>query len=101
MKRLVISFTGALASGKTTFSQHARKYAIITGDDLGRITHAVGTPCFIVERIGTGVIHQPMVVQQPTQGPQRTMTLPHEGPAKGRNPSLPPGYVPNGRELTS
>ena len=97
MKRLVICFTGT----RTTFSQHVQKYAIITGDDLGHTAHTAGTPCSIVERIGTGVVRQPMMVQQPTQGPQRTTILPHECLAKFRNPSFRPGYVPHEKELTS
>ena len=101
MKRIILGFTGGIASGKTTLSQYVRKYVVP----------------------GTGVLQQPMMVQQPTQGPERMMvqqgghrcssckmTLPKGTPfrehnkvcsAKRKTPNFPPGYVPTGREMTS
>ena len=45
MKRIVMGFMGAIASGKTTQSQNVRKYAgpLNAYDDLGYIAGAPGT----------------------------------------------------------
>ena len=67
MRRVVLlGFTGAIASGKTTLSQHVRKYGtpVINAGDLGHAAHAPGTPSPIVERSGISVVQQPMMVQQ-------------------------------------
>ena len=89
MKRIILGFTGGIASGKTTLSQHVRQYV---------------AP-------GTGVLQKPLMVQQ--GGPRCSscnMTLPRGMPfsehnkvcpAKRKTPNFPPGYVPTGREMTS